>query len=119
MLDGGSLLGIEVLLGVEHAFEQDRVAVRRGQGPGQGPRRRVGDADTAGTIHHVPKHQRLREGDVPATETEIREAALEFVRKVSGYGAPSKPNEEAFDGAVDEVARPSGARSSRHASGLA
>ena len=41
---------------------------------------------------------------MPATETEIREAALQFVRKVSGYRAPSKRNEEAFNGAVDEVA---------------
>lgn len=47
--------------------------------------------------------KRLREGDVPATETEIREAALQFVRKVSGYRAPSKRNEDAFNGAVDEV----------------
>ena len=41
---------------------------------------------------------------MPATETEIREAALQFVRKVSGYRAPSKRNEEAFNDAVDEVA---------------
>ena len=41
---------------------------------------------------------------MPATETEIREAALQFVRKVSGYRAPSKRNEEAFNVAVDEVA---------------
>jgi hypothetical protein len=40
----------------------------------------------------------------PAEETEIREAALQFVRKVSGYRAPSKRNADAFDAAVDEVA---------------
>ena len=40
----------------------------------------------------------------PADETEIREAALQFVRKVSGYRAPSKRNAAAFDAAVDEVA---------------
>jgi hypothetical protein len=40
----------------------------------------------------------------PADEIEIREAALQFVRKVSGYRAPSKRNAEAFDLAVDEVA---------------
>ena len=51
--------------------------------------------------------KRLREGDVPATETEIREAALQFVRKVSGYRAPSKRNEAAFNEAVDEVAEAS------------
>ncbi len=43
-------------------------------------------------------------GPVPAGETEIREAALQFVRKVSGYRAPSKRNADAFDAAVDEVA---------------
>jgi hypothetical protein len=48
--------------------------------------------------------KRLREGDVPATEQEIREAALQFVRKVSGFRAPSKRHEEAFQTAVDDVA---------------
>jgi hypothetical protein len=48
--------------------------------------------------------KRLREGDVPATEDEIREAALQYVRKVSGFRAPSKRHEEAFDEAVEEVA---------------
>jgi len=43
--------------------------------------------------------------DHPATEEEIREAALQFVRKVSGYRKPSKVNEEAFERAVDEVAK--------------
>jgi hypothetical protein len=40
----------------------------------------------------------------PVGETEIREAALQFVRKVSGYRAPSKRNAEAFEAAVTEVA---------------
>ena len=40
----------------------------------------------------------------PATEEEIRDAALQFVRKLSGFNAPSKSNAEAFDRAVDEVA---------------
>lgn len=48
--------------------------------------------------------KRLREGDVPASEQEIRDAALQFVRKVSGFRAPSKRHEEAFQTAVDEVA---------------
>jgi len=43
--------------------------------------------------------------EVPATEEEIRAAALQFVRKVSGYRKPSKVNEEAFERAVDEVAQ--------------
>ncbi len=38
-----------------------------------------------------------------ATEEEIRGAALQFVRKVSGYRTPSRANEAAFDRAVDEV----------------
>ena len=48
--------------------------------------------------------KRLREGDVPATDEEIQEAARQYVRKVSGFGAPSKRHQEAFDTAVDEVA---------------
>jgi hypothetical protein len=47
----------------------------------------------------------LRNTEVPATEEEIRAAALQFVRKVSGYRKPSKVNEEAFERAVEEVAR--------------
>lgn len=41
--------------------------------------------------------------DPPATDKEIRDASLQFVRKLSGYSAPSKANEEAFNAAVDEV----------------
>ena len=40
----------------------------------------------------------------PATELEIRDASLQFVRKLSGFNVPSKANEEAFDLAVTEVA---------------
>jgi hypothetical protein len=40
----------------------------------------------------------------PATELEIRDASLQFVRKLSGFGVPSKANEEAFERAVEEVA---------------
>jgi hypothetical protein len=39
----------------------------------------------------------------PATDDEVRSAALQFVRKLSGFTAPSKVNVEAFDSAVDEV----------------
>jgi hypothetical protein len=45
----------------------------------------------------------LRSQERPATDEEIRAAALQFVRKVSGYRSPSRANAEAFDGAVDEV----------------
>lgn len=40
----------------------------------------------------------------PATETEVRAAALQFVRKLSGFNAPSKQNEIAFDAAVRDIA---------------
>jgi hypothetical protein len=40
----------------------------------------------------------------PATEDEIRAAALQFVRKVSGFNKPSRANEAAFQAAVDQVA---------------
>ncbi len=46
----------------------------------------------------------LRNAEAPATEEEIRAAALQYVRKVSGYRKPSKVNEEAFERAVEEVA---------------
>ena len=39
----------------------------------------------------------------PATEDEVRNAALQFVRKISGSTKPSKRNEEAFDRAVDSI----------------
>src|SRR5207245_11115147 len=40
----------------------------------------------------------------PATELEIRDASLQFVRKLSGFSVPSKANEEAFERAVEAVA---------------
>lgn len=40
----------------------------------------------------------------PATETAIRAASLQFVRKLSGFNAPSKSNQAAFERAVDDVA---------------
>jgi hypothetical protein len=40
----------------------------------------------------------------PATEVEIRDASLQFVRKLSGFAVPSRANEAAFEQAVDEVA---------------
>ena len=44
----------------------------------------------------------------PVTEEEIRAAALQFVRKLSGFNKPSKANEAAFLAAIDEVAAVSG-----------
>lgn len=43
--------------------------------------------------------------DPPATDDEIRAAALQYVRKISGFTKPSQVNQAAFDAAVDEVAR--------------
>jgi hypothetical protein len=51
--------------------------------------------------------KKLRTEEGPATEEEIREAALQFVRKVSGYRVPSQRNAEAFDAAVEDVAEAS------------
>jgi hypothetical protein len=63
-----------------------------------------------------PRHFLMREGwamcrsiitlrgTEPASDEEVRAAALQFVRKVSGYRAPSRANAEVFDRAVDEVA---------------
>jgi len=48
--------------------------------------------------------RQLHNFDPPATEEEIRDAALQFVRKVSGSNKPSMANAEAFNLAVDEVA---------------
>ncbi len=45
----------------------------------------------------------LRSPDAPASEEEVRVAALQFVRKISGYRNPSKANTLAFDTAVMEV----------------
>jgi hypothetical protein len=45
----------------------------------------------------------LHNFEPPATEEEVRNAALQYVRKISGYTKPSRANEEAFDRAVDAV----------------
>jgi hypothetical protein len=46
----------------------------------------------------------LHNFEPPATESEAHDAALQFVRKVSGFTKPSRANQEAFDRAVDEIA---------------
>ena len=46
----------------------------------------------------------LNNFDPPATSQEVRDAALQFVRKVSGTTRPSAANQEAFDHAVHEIA---------------
>ena len=49
--------------------------------------------------------KQLRNAEIPATEEEIRAAALQFVRKVSGYRKPSRINQPVFDQAVEDVAQ--------------
>ncbi|CAI7990062.1 hypothetical protein GBAR_LOCUS403 [Geodia barretti] len=49
----------------------------------------------------------LRSAESPATDADIEAAALQFVRKISGYRQPSRANAEAFDQAVTEVAESS------------
>ncbi len=42
--------------------------------------------------------------DPPATDEEVRSAAIQYVRKISGFAKPSRANEEAFDRAVEGIA---------------
>ena len=51
--------------------------------------------------------KQLREGNELATDPEVEAAALQFVRKISGYRQPSKRKTEAFDQAVREIAEAS------------
>ena len=51
--------------------------------------------------------RKLRRDDGAPTDSELRDAALQFVRKISGYRAPSKTNEKAFTRAVTGVTRAS------------
>jgi hypothetical protein len=47
--------------------------------------------------------KRLRDGAVPAPEEDIEAAALQFVRKISGFNKPAAHNEEVFRRAVEEI----------------
>lgn len=49
----------------------------------------------------------LRNFEEPPTDEEIEAAALQFVRKISGYRKPSRANQEAFDSAVEEITQSS------------
>ena len=51
--------------------------------------------------------KRLRNPVQPATQEEIRAASLQFVRKISGFQSPSRVNREAFNAAVESIARAS------------
>jgi hypothetical protein len=49
--------------------------------------------------------KQLRRSDIPASDQELYEAALQYVRKVSGYRKPSRANNAAFEAAVQEIAQ--------------
>ena len=55
----------------------------------------------------------LRQADIPATDDEIRAAALQYVRKISGFRTPTQRHSEAFNAAVDEMAEPRSGCSTR------
>ena len=63
---------------------------------------KVGIANTPPTMCRSIKT--LFNFEPPATELEIRDASLQFVRKLSGFSIPSRANEAAFERAVEEVA---------------
>ena len=59
----------------------------------------------AGYPHRMCRNIRpLHNFEPPATEEEVRDAALQYVRKISGSSKPSHANAEAFERAVDDVA---------------
>jgi len=58
-------------------------------------------ADNIGMCRNI---RTLFNFDPPASDEEIRAASLQFVRKLSGFNAPSKANEAAFNAAIDDVA---------------
>ena len=51
--------------------------------------------------------KKLRHPEAPPTDEELHDAALQFVRKISGYRIPSQTNAKAFDRAVSDIARAS------------
>ena len=63
----------------------------------------LGDRRTAAEDAMCRNIRTLFNFEPPAGDDEVRAAALQFVRKISGFTAPSKANAPAFDRAVDEV----------------
>ncbi|MEI7849826.1 MAG: DUF2277 domain-containing protein [Chloroflexota bacterium] len=49
--------------------------------------------------------KQLRQPDLPPTDQELYEAALQYVRKVSGYRKPSRANSQVFEAAVQQIAQ--------------
>lgn len=65
----------------------------------------VGEALTGkADVYMCRNIKRLRRPEQAPTEQELHDAALQFVRKISGFNAPSRANQDAFDGAVRDVA---------------
>ena len=71
----------------------------------------AGRGSVGAILESVPRMcrsiKRLRNPDQPATPEEFNAAALQFVRKISGFQKPSKANQESFERAVLEVAESS------------
>lgn len=70
-------------------------------------RRRLWDIQRAEVMIVCRNIRTLYNFDPPAGEEEIRAAALQYVRKISGFGKPSAANQAAFERAVDDVTRAS------------
>jgi hypothetical protein len=69
-----------------------------------------GSRRAAPAVYALPMCRNIRtlyNFDPPATEEEVRAAALQYVRKISGFNKPSHANEEAFERAIDAVAEAS------------
>jgi|GEM_PF-482762 len=93
--------GEEIELHAGDRLDIEPGTARRRRERGSGVRR--GGARTEDVSGMCRSIKTLRRGDEPATAEEIRAAALQFVRKVSGFRQPSRRNAEAFDAAVDEI----------------
>lgn len=85
------------------ANAEPQAAMSKGQAPGHG---RFGPVRSRpASIGVMCRNIRtLHNFEPPATESEVRDAALQYVRKISGSTHPSKANEQAFARAVDAVA---------------
>ncbi len=91
-----------VAQGTERLPSKQRVA---GSNPAEGAQHDT-VVPRGGTLGDMCRNIRtLHNFEPPATEEEVRAAALQYVRKVSGSTKPSQANAEAFDRAIEEVAR--------------
>src|ERR1700686_127229 len=88
------------LAGIRSACCQQMLE-RHGDGTGPRPSRRANLCRMCRNI------RTLHNFEPPATEQEVRDAALQYVRKISGFTKPSRANVVAFERAVDEVAEAS------------